>query len=319
MVLLTRLKEVHMERKAIKFLQNWLVASERLPLVLRGARQVGKTWLVRDLAKSSGRELIELNFEKRPQLAKLFSSNEPSEILERLEASVGKSILPGKSLLFLDEIQAAPDLFSKLRWFAEDMSELPVIAAGSLLEFVLHDHQFSMPVGRISYMHLEPLSFEEFLLAHDKPHLHRFIENYTLDREIPEVIHEQLIALVKEYVLVGGMPTATERWLKTRSWAKLNQIHQDLLATYRDDFGKYGSRLPRERLTEVMNAVPRQLGQKFVFSRANAEAHPDSVKRALTLLGRARVCHAVISTAANGTPLAAESKDKFFTRNVTRV
>lgn len=301
-----------MERSATVFLQEWLNSEDRKPIVLRGARQVGKTWLIRKLADSSKKTLIELNLEKNPRVASLFSSNDPAEIVERLSAALNTTIKPAQSILFLDEIQAAPELFAKLRWFAEDLPELAVVAAGSLLEFLLHDHDFSVPVGRINYMHLEPLSFEEFLLARNKTQLHKFVSKYVLSKEVPEEIHHQLLALFKEYLFIGGMPAAVAHWTKSRSLPKVNQIHQDLLATYRDDFAKYSGRLPRERLEEVLLSTPRLLGQKFVYSHVNPEVHPDSVKRAVTLLNQARVCHSVVSCAANGVPLASESKEKFF-------
>ena len=161
-----------MYRNGMKFLQEWLQGSDRKPLVIRGARQVGKTWLVRQLAKEAGRELIEINLEKRPQLISLFTSNDPRAILINLSAAFNQSIDSNKCILFLDEIQAAPELFSKLRWFREDLPQLAVVCAGSLLELVLADHSFSMPVGRVSYMHLEPLSFDEYLLANNKESLY---------------------------------------------------------------------------------------------------------------------------------------------------
>ena len=154
-----------MRREALARLQRWLGKANRKPLVLRGARQVGKTWLVTELTKLTSLELIELNFEFDPELADHFISSDPLVIIKSLEVHYGRKLDPQKILLFLDEIQVKPDLLAKLRWFKEKMPELAVIAAGSLLEFVLTDHQFSMPVGRISYMHIEPLSFLEYVSA----------------------------------------------------------------------------------------------------------------------------------------------------------
>jgi predicted AAA+ superfamily ATPase len=133
----------------MKFLEEWFGATDRKPLVIRGARQVGKTWLVHNFAKLHELNVIEINFEKQLKLSSLFASNDPHQILLNLSSALGTSIDIHKSILFLDEIQAAPEILAKLRWFAEDMSELPVIATGSLLEFVLAQHSFSMPVGRI--------------------------------------------------------------------------------------------------------------------------------------------------------------------------
>ena len=133
-------------------LQDWLARDDRKPLVLRGARQVGKTWIVRDFAESTNFKLIELNFEREPELADIFEEKSPDSVLASLELIKGTRINKTTSLLFLDEIQKAPHILANLRWFYEECPELPVITTGSLLDFVLKDHQFSMPVGRISYL-----------------------------------------------------------------------------------------------------------------------------------------------------------------------
>lgn len=300
-----------MERKQAQFLKNWLSSESQKPLVIRGARQVGKTWLVRDFAKSQNLELVEINFEKRPELESLFQSNDPEEILLNLRSSTNATLKPSKSLLFLDEIQASPKILAKLRWFAEDMPELPVIAAGSLLEFTLAEHTFSMPVGRISYLHLEPFSFEEFLIGIGEQNLRNYLEKYTLDTKIPEAIHNQLIKAVKEYAIIGGMPAAISKWLKTKSLDQVSQAQFNLLATYRDDFAKYNGRLSVNRLEEVMAAIPRQLGEKFVYTKANPGTSSIPLKQGFDLLTKARVCYPAISTAANGLPLGAETNEKY--------
>lgn len=300
-----------MKRDRTLFLIEWLNSSKRKPLVIRGARQVGKTWLIRDLASSQERQLIELNFEKRPNLVTLFSSNDPKEILINISASIGRKIEPKKAILFLDEIQAAPQLLEKLRWFAEDLPELAVLAAGSLLDFSLAKHEFNMPVGRIGYMYLEPLSFEEFLDALGQNELRTYLHNYDLNLKIPEAIHAQLMKLIKEYLVVGGMPAAVSSWVSESDPQAVNQIHFDLLTTYRDDFAKYSGRLTIDRLEEIMNSVPRQLGHKFVYRNANSEVSTTPLKQALNLLCKARVCHCITSTAANGLPLDAEADEKY--------
>ncbi len=300
-----------MKRDRTSFLVTWLNSNARKPLVIRGARQVGKTWLIRDLAHSQGRRLIELNFEKRPDLESLFSSNDPKEIMINIAASMGGKIEASKTILFLDEIQAAPHLLEKLRWFAEDMPELPVIAAGSLLDFALAQHEFSMPVGRIGYMYLEPLSFEEFLDAIGASELRAYLQNYDWKLNIPEVLHSQFMKMLKEYLIVGGRPAAVLSWSAEKSPDTINQIHFDLLSTYRDDFAKYSGRLTTDRLEDVMSSVPRQLGNKFVYTDANSEVRLPSLKQALDLLTKARVCHRVVATSANGLPLGAEADEKF--------
>lgn len=300
-----------MRRDRTLFLIDWLNSSVRKPLIIRGARQVGKTWIIRDLANSQQRRLIELNFEKRPNLESLFSSNDPKEIIINIAASTGSKIEPSKAILFLDEIQAAPNLLEKLRWFAEEMPELPVIATGSLLDFTLAKHEFSMPVGRISYMYLEPFSFEEFLDAIGHHELLAYLENYDWNLSIPTVIHSQLMKAIKEYLVVGGMPAAVSNWAIEKTPDAVNQIHFDLLTTYRDDFAKYSGRLSIDRLEDIMNSVPRQLGKKFVYRNANSEVSTASLKQGLDLLSKARVCHQVVATAANGLPLGSEADERF--------
>ncbi len=301
-----------MKRILLDYLESWLISSERKPLVIRGARQVGKTWLVRHFAEKSGKQLIELNFEKQPSHASLFNSNDPDQILLNLSTISNQKIDPQNCLLFLDEIQASPQLFSKLRWFAEDLPQLSVIAAGSLLEFVLAQHTFSMPVGRISYMHLEPLSFEEFLLANNKQSLYDYLAKYDLSTEVPAAIHEQLTTLFKEYLLIGGLPAVVYNWTKERSLNNVSQIQNDLLATYRDDFSKYSGRIATERLDEVMTTIPKMLGQKFIFSKVNKAIQAATIKQILELLEKARISHRVQSSSANGVHLAAEIKEKYF-------
>ncbi len=300
-----------MERINIAFLKNWLYSDNRKPLVIRGARQVGKTWLVRRFAESQNRKLIEVNFEKRPQLASLFNTNDLQQIFLNLSAALNESIDPAKSLLFLDEIQSSPELFAKLRWFAEDVPHVPVIAAGSLLDFILEKHSFSMPVGRINYMHLEPLSFEEFLLASDKQALFDYINAYEMGREIPTAIHDQLMNHFKEYLIVGGMPAAVSVWIKKRSLKDVSQVHHDLMATYIDDTAKYKGRIASERIQEVLLAVPKHLGEKFIYKKVNPAIQVPAIKHSLDLLCKARICHKIIGSAANGIPLGAETNDKY--------
>lgn len=300
-----------MKRDRSLFLVNWLNSNTRKPLVIRGARQVGKTWLIRELANTQKRHLIELNFERRPDLKSLFSSNDPKETLINIAASIGSKIEPSKAILFLDEIQAAPYLLEKLRWFSEDMPELPVVAAGSLLDFALAKHEFSMPVGRIGYLYLEPLSFEEFLSALGQDELRAYLQNYNWNLHIPETIHSQLTKITKEYLVVGGMPAAVSTWATEKAPDTVNQMHFDLLTTYRDDFAKYSGRLTIDRLEDVMSSVPRQLGKKFVYKDVNSQVSTAPLKQALDLLSKARVCHRIVATSANGLPLGAEADEKF--------
>jgi predicted AAA+ superfamily ATPase len=251
-----------MNRKADDDLGTWLQGKGRKPLVLRGVRQVGKTWLVRALADAHALDLIEINFEWDPSAKAVFASNDPREYLSLLELERGREIDPEKTLLFLDEVQAFPEMLAKLRWLYEKLPELAVIAAGSLLDFSLADHSFSMPVGRIGYYYLEPFSFNEFLNAAGHQRLASFLDGITLDQiraatSINPAIHNKLIELFKIYTLVGGMPEALSKWIETGSYLAVSEVQQNLIRTYRDDFAKYAGRSNREALDAVFVAIPR--------------------------------------------------------------
>ncbi len=301
-----------MKRFAANELENWLKNKNRKPMVLRGARQVGKTWLVRDLAERQNLKLVELNFERLPSLADLFSENDPVEILRNIEAELAISIKPDSSLLFLDEIQAAPHLFSKLRWFKEEIQKLPVIAAGSLLDFALNQYQYSMPVGRITYFHLEQMSFFEFVLETGNEALYKKMLSISLETKMPDSLHEKCLNLYYDYCLVGGMPEVVQEWVNSKNLKSCIKIQQDLLATYRDDFHKYGGEIDAGMLNKILLSVAEQLGNKFVYSRVDPAQKVAQIKRALTLLSQANVCTKVLHTTGNGLPLGAESNEKFF-------
>ena len=301
-----------MKRFAANELENWLKNKNRKPIVLRGARQVGKTWLVRDLAKRQKLKLVELNFERLPSLADLFSENNPVEILRNIEAELAITIKPDSSLLFLDEIQAAPQLFSKLRWFKEEIPNLPVIAAGSLLDFALKKYRYSMPVGRITYFYLDQISFFEFVLETGNEALYKKMSSFSLESRMPESLHKKSLNLYHDYCLVGGMPEVVQEWVNSKNLKPCIKIQQDLLATYRDDFHKYGGEVDAGMLNKILLSVAKQLGNKFMYSRVDPTKKLVGIKKALSMLSQAKVCTKVLHTTGNGLPLGAESNEKFF-------
>ena len=301
-----------MERSASTELLSWIERAGRRPLVLRGARQVGKTWLARELAKQTGRTLLELNFERDPQAAALFETSDPQAVLLGVEAYLRRRARPAQAILFLDEIQAAPEILARLRWFAEELPALPVIAAGSLLDFALAEHSFSMPVGRISYLHLEPMSFEEFLAAVGETELLELVQVANLVDVIPAPLHERLLDQLRDYVLVGGLPAAVQVWCGERSTLDVARVQQDLLATYRDDFARYSGRIPVRRLDRVLTAVPRLLGNKFKYSQVDPDQRAAALRHALDLLCMARLCHRVQASDCTGIPLGAEVRERTF-------
>lgn len=302
-----------MKRYILAEMQQWLEnSSSRKPMVLRGARQVGKTWAVRALAKEMNRQLIELNFERQRDLAIHFASNDPKIILLHLESALNQTIIPNQAILFLDEIQAAPELLTKLRWFYELMPELAVIATGSLLEFVLEKHSFSMPVGRIQYFFIEPMGFEEFLLAKKEEHLLKLLRDCTVQNPLNTALHNKTNKLFKEFLMVGGMPEAVATWVEMGSMEALSMVHNNLIHTYQDDFAKYTGKLSMQYLEDVLRTIPTCLAKKFIYSQVNTNAKHASIKQAMHLLTKARLCHPVLSTDANGIPIGAEVNAKIF-------
>lgn len=301
-----------MQRYLLEHMKSWLNSSTRKAMVLRGARQVGKTWLVRALAKETGRQLIELNFERQRHLAIHFESNDPQTILLNLQSALNQFINPETAILFLDEIQAAPELLEKLRWFYELMPQLAVIATGSLLEFVLEKHSFSMPVGRINYFFVEPMGFEEFLLAKNEIYMLEAIKNFSFQNSFNEALHNKANQLVKEFMMVGGMPESVSTWVETGSLELLSAAHNNLIHTYQDDFAKYAGKLSTHYLEDVFRAIPVMLGKKFVYTKVNSDAKQASIKQAMNLLSKSRLCHPVQSVYANGIPLGADLNPKLF-------
>ena len=301
-----------MKRIIEKELINWLNSESRKPLIFRGARQVGKTWAVRKLAQLTGRKLIEFNFEKQRSLRELFAINDPTKIIQQIESYLNERIDIQNTLLFLDEIQAAPELIAKLRWFYEDMPQLPVVAAGSLLEFALSNYPYSMPVGRVSYLNLEPLSFDEFLLARDRKLLHDHLKEITFKEKPSSVVHHLAMELFREYILVGGLPEVVKTWCQSESFVEVSRIQRELIAAYQDDFSKYGESVNVELLEKVLRAVPRQLGNTFMYSKVSRETSSTPIKKSLTLLCCSKLCRKVYATSANGIPLGAEKNDRIF-------
>lgn len=298
-----------MRRDALIELKQWVKSSSRSPLVIRGARQVGKTWLVRELAKVSGLELIEINFELDPKMKDYFTDNDPKQVMIQLEAAFGKKIDVENTLLFLDEVQSFPLILAKLRWFKEMMPELAVIATGSLLEFVLDQHEFSMPVGRISYFHLEPLSFDEFLSAKNQQ-MREYLKNYQWE-EIPSALHEKCLRYLQEYIVVGGLPAAVKSWTEEESLVAVNQVHHDIMATYREDFARYKGRMDPALFDDVFAYIPKAVGEKIIYSRISQDFQAPAIKKAFNLISKARIVHKIKAASGNGIPLMSEVNNKF--------
>lgn len=303
---------MQIHRFEIEILESWIASSSRKPLIIRGARQVGKSNLVRQLALHTNRTCFELNFERYPEHAQFFASKDPVKIIDLLSIHFKKVIDLEHAILFLDEIQAAPQLIEILRYFYEECSQLPVIAAGSLLDFALEQPNFSVPVGRVEYLHLEPISFENFLHALGEEALLKWIQSVTLSDNVPLPIHLKCFEFIKLYWLVGGMPEVVASFIENRDFQKISKIKQDILISYEDDFYKYGrvQRLPQ--LRNCFSQIPNFMGQKIKYANLDPDVKSSYVKEAIHQLSLAKIIYPVYHTHANGIPLRAQINPKIF-------
>lgn len=292
-------------------LELWHQSTDHKPLLIRGARQVGKSTAVRQLGKTF-KYYIELNLEKQPGLHQLFFENiDVKRTCQLLSVSTGIPIIPGETLLFIDEIQECPNAIKALRYFREDYPDLHVIAAGSLLEFALEELP-SFAVGRIRSFYLYPFSFDDFLSAQGLDTLVEFKSKSVRDGQaLPEPIYNQLKDQLRTFYLVGGMPEAVSKWIDSQSFLDCQRVHNDILDTYQQDFAKYKKRVSPVLLRQVLRSVALQAGKKFVFAQVSRDIPAASVKEALHLLALAGLITPVKHTVANGLPLGAEENEKY--------
>jgi predicted AAA+ superfamily ATPase len=300
-----------MNRDVFRYLDAWRTAYNRRVLLIRGARQVGKTYAVRKLGEQFS-NFLEINFEKQKQIKAFFSGSlEPASIVRNLSAFFDVPITPGKTLLFFDEIQACPNAISSLRFFYEEMPELHVVAAGSLIEFALNEIP-SMGVGRISSLFMYPMNFNEFLEAlGDKPILDMMHEA-DFSNPLDEPFHLRLIERLKEYLLIGGLPGAVRSYAETRDLRITQTYLDDMIITIKDDFAKYKDRAPVARLTEVFESLVFQTGTKFKYSALASGRSAAILGDALNLLVHAGIAYKIHHSSARGLPLMAQADPRKF-------
>jgi uncharacterized protein len=299
-----------MRRLIDHYLIEWKQSAYRKPLLLRGARQVGKTYAARQLGRTYT-SFIEVNFEITTQAKEIFEQDlEPERIIRALSLLMKKQIIPGESLLFFDEIQETPRVLTALRYFYEKMPELHVIAAGSLLDFTIQS--VGIPVGRVSSLYMYPLSFFEFLCACGYEMLAKELLPGTFNVALDDVIHRQLLVLFGEYCAIGGMPESVICWKETKNPLLCFEIHHALIDTYEQDFGKYAERFQIKYLAVLFKAIPRFLGTKFKYSAIEGEYRKRELAPCLDLLVTAGVVHSVVRSAGNGVPLGAEADMETF-------
>lgn len=290
-------------------LSAWKESLRHKPLLLRGARQVGKSSSVRHLALQFD-NFVEINFERKPALMEIFKADlDVKRIVEMIKSITGAKIVPGKTLLFFDEIQMCQEAISSLRFFWEDMPELHVIAAGSLLEFALNEIP-TFGVGRIHSMFMYPMSFDEFLEALGMDALLNAKKESDSGNPLPGVLHEQLVSLFRTYLMVGGMPESVATWVYTRSYNDCQSVLKEIAYTYEVDFAKYKSRANTNLLRQTLHSAAHQIGGKFVYSQVSRDFRSAQIKESLSLLTLAGLLIPVYNTAANGFPLGAEADEK---------
>ncbi len=295
-----------------KYLEERLKKYTRKPLILRGARQIGKTYIIDEFAKKNYKYSLKINFEESPEALKFFETNNVVEIRQNLEIYFDTKLSANESLLFLDEIQFCPKAITSLRYFYEKMPEIDVIAAGSLLDHTLNDMQYSMPVGRVDFAYMYPMNFSEFLMALNENSLLDYIHNYTISQRISPPIHQKLMKLLRLYYFIGGMPEAVMAYVAYGNLFDVETVQESILKSLEFDFSKYGSRSQQELLQKLVNYIPKAVGRKFKFSNAVPEARSESVKKALRLLELSRIVHLVKSSSAASVPLSFGVREKYF-------
>ena len=297
-----------MKRLVEKKILNWKNSNRRKPLIIRGARQVGKTWLVETFLAKEFDSFVKINLEQRHDVHTYFEGNlDPKIILPLLELELGR-IVPGKTLLFLDEIQACPRAIMALRYFYEQLPELHVVAAGSLLEFAFG--KISIPVGRVQYLYMHPMTFYEFLLAMDKEQ----IAEYALgpQKNVPEEIQKKILYELRSYFFVGGMPECVKTYYESGSMIEAFKVQSEILDTYRDDFSKYKPQIGTTCLDDVFLNVAKSIGEQLKYSRLSRSYSSQMNHKAFDLLVKAKVITKIPASDPSGLPLGASSNQKKF-------
>ncbi len=307
----TKLMKQYFKRHIDSYLEEWKTDVNRKSLLVRGARQVGKSSAVRQLSKSF-KYFVEVNLEKQQNVKLLFEASIDIKLLcSQLSAIYNTPIIAGETLLFFDEIQESARAIASLRYFYEDFPELHVIAAGSLLEFTLKELPL-YGVGRVRSLYMYPFSFDEFLWAQGLIYPAEYKRHQAdSERPLPLALHQELVTLLRSFYLVGSMPEAVQVWVNSKDFTRCATVHNDILDTYFDDFSKYKTRISPLILSNTLKSVALQAGNKFVFSEVGVDLNSTLIKEALDLLMLAGLIIPVIHTSANGIPLGAETNSKY--------
>lgn len=301
---------MYLTRRIDSELIAWKNTADRKPLMLRGARQVGKSSTVKQLAKMF-KYFVEVNFDLQPDFEAIFNEGlDPKMICEKLSILTNTPIIENETLLFFDEIQSCIPAISSLRYFYEKMPGLHVIATGSLIEFALAETP-SFGVGRVRSMFVYPFSFEEFLMAIQENLLLDALKKHDNEQEFPEVFHKKLLGLFKKFLIIGGMPEAVKVYVKNGSLLEVQRTLDDLIISIEADFVKYKNTIESVRVKEVFESVVKQVGNKFTYTYPNVTLNNKQIKDILELLKLAGLVYFVTHSASNGLPIGAEANPKF--------
>lgn len=303
-----------MYRLAMEKLKKWKDSRDRLPLILMGARQVGKTWLMREFGKTCFEDVCYINFESPGSVADIFEGTiVPLRIIELLGAYHGKKIDPKKTLLIFDEVQEVPRVLTSLKYFAEEAPEYTICCAGSLLGVTLHQGT-SFPVGKVDFLVLNPMSFGEFLLANGEGLLLDWSRNHYKEL-LPDMHREKYLDYLKKYFIIGGMPAAVEKWLATKDFSEVTRQHQRLIDSYENDFSKHAPDHIIPKIHHVWNSIPSQLAKenkKFVYGLAKEGARAREYEDALLWLRDSGMIRKVHRVTGGRLPLKAYEDLKAF-------
>ena len=301
---------MYYERIIDRHLSEWAARPVHKPVLLRGARQVGKSTAVRHLGESF-KYFVEINLEKQPDYIELFKKDlDVKRIVPQMAAMCGTPIIANETLLFIDEIQESQEAIMALRYFKEDMPNLHVVAAGSLLEFVLDDIP-TFGVGRIHSMYMFPMTFDEFLQANNEQLLLDARRQANADSPLPTPLHDKLVGLVRTFMLVGGMPESVAKWAETHDYLQCQEVQDDIITGYEADFPKYKKKVDPQLLVATMRSAATQATNKFVYSQVAGGYKTAEVKKALDLLIKAGILIPVTHTDGNGLPLGDEADESY--------
>lgn len=300
-----------MKRYFEEFLIDWKSRNTRKPLIIRGARQVGKTYLIDYFGKTYFKHYLRVNLEENEEVRELFKLKNTLQINQNLEILFKTPIIAGETLIFIDEIQVSPEAIATLRYFYEQQSDLHIIVAGSLLDHSLNEMQYSMPVGRVEFGYMYPMNFREFLWAVGENEIADLLDNFKLDSYIAGAIHSKLLTLIRRYFFIGGMPEAVNVYTQTNNLLEVERIHENILMSLEYDFAKYGTKTEQQHLSIIFKEIPKNIGRKIKYVNISSTLRPEAQRVALYKLEMSRIIKLIKFTNSNNSPLEHGTKEIF--------